>query len=294
MYPSFPCILNNDSTFRNGFLGLAKRNQHYKDCLSLAVDDVPVLDGKSPVEVYKDFCESFKSAFSPFMGSTITVRTFQLVLDQTVSFNIRLIIVLLKATAIMELENSNVMVNICLPILSSMAEKHGNPLGTVPGPMMLQAMTRIQCPWLLSLEDGGSWKTPYDAPISVSGKVPLVTHGTKHFPPSETRFGVLHTANRDGYKDIVEIFSNNSCKMILPGMDLSDEHEPLESRSSPESLFTQITSSCLKYGVEVSGQNTAVSGVSRGFEQIQDNLLDKNATVDLFTYQRMGALLLFP
>lgn len=50
-----------------------RSGQQYKDCLSLAVDDVPVLDGKTPVEVYREFCESFKCAFSPFMGSTITV-----------------------------------------------------------------------------------------------------------------------------------------------------------------------------------------------------------------------------
>lgn len=48
--------------------------QQFKDCLSFAVDDVPVLDGKTPVQVYKDFCDNFKDAFSPFLGSTITVR----------------------------------------------------------------------------------------------------------------------------------------------------------------------------------------------------------------------------
>lgn len=47
----------------------------YKDCLSLAVDDLPVLDGKTPIEVYWEFCKSFKSSFSQFMNSTITVRT---------------------------------------------------------------------------------------------------------------------------------------------------------------------------------------------------------------------------
>lgn len=50
--------------------------QHYQRCLSLAVDDIAVLDGKTPIQVYQGFCESFKSTFSPFMGSTITVRGF--------------------------------------------------------------------------------------------------------------------------------------------------------------------------------------------------------------------------
>lgn len=50
-----------------------KSGQQLKDCLSFGVDDVPVLDGKTPVEVYKGFCDNFKATFSPFLGSTITV-----------------------------------------------------------------------------------------------------------------------------------------------------------------------------------------------------------------------------
>lgn len=55
-----------------------KSGKQYKDCLSLGVDDVPVLHGKTPLEVYKAFLESFKSLFSPFIGSTITVGSFTL------------------------------------------------------------------------------------------------------------------------------------------------------------------------------------------------------------------------
>lgn len=47
----------------------------YKDCLSLAVDELPVLDGRTLMEVYRDFCESFKSSFSAYIGSLITVRS---------------------------------------------------------------------------------------------------------------------------------------------------------------------------------------------------------------------------
>lgn len=53
-----------------------RSGQHFQGCLSLAVDDLPVLNGKTPVQVYQEFCESFKSSFSHFMGSTITVRSF--------------------------------------------------------------------------------------------------------------------------------------------------------------------------------------------------------------------------
>lgn len=52
-----------------------RSGHRYKDCLSLGVDELPVLDGKTPLQVYKEFLESFKSSFAPFMGSTITVRS---------------------------------------------------------------------------------------------------------------------------------------------------------------------------------------------------------------------------
>lgn len=51
-----------------------RSSQRYKQCLSLSVDDLPVLNGKTPIQVYHDFCESFKSTFLPFMGSTIKVK----------------------------------------------------------------------------------------------------------------------------------------------------------------------------------------------------------------------------
>ena len=53
-----------------------RTGQYYQECLSLAVDDLTVLNGKTPIQVYQGFCENFKSAFSTFMGSTITVRSF--------------------------------------------------------------------------------------------------------------------------------------------------------------------------------------------------------------------------
>lgn len=57
-----------------------RSGNHYRECLSLAVDEVPVLNGKTPVQVYQEFCESFKSSFSHFFGSTITVRISDLLM----------------------------------------------------------------------------------------------------------------------------------------------------------------------------------------------------------------------
>lgn len=46
-------------------------------CLSFAVDELPVLVGKSPLQAYEAFFRSFADEFNDFLGSTITVREIQ-------------------------------------------------------------------------------------------------------------------------------------------------------------------------------------------------------------------------
>jgi hypothetical protein len=43
-------------------------------CLSFAVDELPVLVGKSPLQAYEAFFRSFADEFDDLFGSTITVR----------------------------------------------------------------------------------------------------------------------------------------------------------------------------------------------------------------------------
>ncbi|KAL0348758.1 UNVERIFIED_CONTAM: Inactive beta-amylase 9 [Sesamum angustifolium] len=178
------------------------------------------------------------------------------------------------------------------------AETHGNPLWGLGGPHDAPSYEQSPISGGFFAENGGAWENPYgdfflswyssqlichgdqvlsvaastfkDVPVTLSAKIPLMHSWSKvRSHPSELTAGLYNTAHRDGYEAIAEIFSRHSCKIILPGMDLSDEGFPTESHSSPESLLAQIMSSCRKHGIEVSGQNSSVSGSSQGFEQIK-------------------------
>ncbi|PIN16042.1 Beta-amylase [Handroanthus impetiginosus] len=298
-----------------------RSGEQYKGCLSLAVDDLPVLDGKTPLEVYKEFCENFKSSFAPFMGSTIMGLSIGLGPDGELRYpshhhpvkrNTHL------GAGEFQCYNKNMLNN-----LKHHADTSGNPLWGLGGPHDAPGYDQSPISGGFFNENGGSWETPYgdfflswyssqllkhgdrllslaastfeDVPITISGKIPLIHSWYKaRSHPSELTAGIYNTVNRDGYDSILEIFAKNSCKVILPGLDLSDEDQPTESRASPEFLLAQITSSCRKHGVEVSGQNSSISGDLRGFEQIKKNLLGENGVVDLFTYQRMGAYFFSP
>ncbi|KAL1209081.1 Inactive beta-amylase 9 [Cardamine amara subsp. amara] len=290
--------------------------KQYKDCLSFAVDDVPVLDGKTPMEVYGGFCESFKSAFSDYMGNTITGITLGLGPDGELKYPSHQHDAKTSGAGEFQCYDKHI-----LSALKQYAESTGNPLWGLGGPHDAPAYN--QQPHSYSFfSDGGSWESQYGdfflswyssiltshadrvlsvassafngTGVSLCGKLPLLHQWNKlRSQPSELTAGFYSSNGQDRYEGIAEIFAKNSCRMIIPGMDLSDEHQAPESLSSPESLLADIKTSCKKQGVVVAGQNSSAP-VPGGFERIVENLKDESAGIDLFTYQRMGALFFSP
>ncbi|KAM7485131.1 hypothetical protein LguiA_001140 [Lonicera macranthoides] len=297
-----------------------RSGQSYKDCLSLAVDDLPVLDGKTPIQVYQEFCESFKASFSPFMGSTIMGISIGLGPNGELRYpsHHNPAKSYLIGAGEFQCYDENM-----LNRLNQHAATTGHPLWGLSGPHDAPSYNQSPISNPFFKEIGGSWESPYgdfflswyssqlishgdrllslaastfrDTPITVSGKVPLVHLWYKtRSHPAELTAGLYNTVNKNGYEEIAKIFSRNSSLMILPGMDLLDENQPTRYLSSPELLVAQIAAACRNHGVEVSGQNLGVSGSPKCFEQIKKNLLGENAVVDLFTYQRMGASFFSP
>ncbi|KAJ4872012.1 Inactive beta-amylase 9 [Raphanus sativus] len=283
--------------------------KHYRDCLSFGVDDVPLLDGKTPMEVYGGFCESFKSAFSDYMGNTITVFRkfcFRFVPDVKDPFSY------LERSHIrygtrreLKYPSHQHETNLSgagefqcydkhmLSALKQYAESSGNPLWGLGGPHDAPAYDQ-QPHSTPFFSDGGSWESQYGdfflawysslltshadrvlsvassafsgSGVSISGKLPLLHRWNKlRSQPSELQLVstalTVTTGTRQSRRSLRRILW-----MIIPGMDLSDEHQSLASLSSPESLLADIKTSCKKQGVVVSGQNSAAS-VSGGFER---------------------------
>lgn len=295
----------------------ADRSGHnFRECLSLAVDDLPVLGGKTPVRVYQEFCNSFKSSFSHLMGSTITGITMGLGPNGELrypSYRGREG----KSRKILGVGEFQCYDKNMLNLLKQHADTMGNPLWGLGGPHDAPGYDQLPNSNSFFKDQGGSWESPYgsfflswyssqllshgnrllsiasaefgDSAVTTYGKVPLVHSWYKtRAHPSELTAGFYNTENRDGYEAVAGMFARNSCKMIIPGMDLSDEHQPQGSLSSPELLLAQIRKACRKYGVDVSGQNSLVSKAPHHFEQMRENLLGANE-IGMFTYQRMGA-----
>ncbi|MQM19244.1 hypothetical protein Taro_052245 [Colocasia esculenta] len=302
-----------------------KAGKRHKGSLSIAVDDLPVLQGKTPMQVYGDFLQSFRAAFSEFLGSTITDVLVGLGPDGELKYpsmapakNRQ------QAAGVGEFQcyDKNMMSE-----LKQLAEATGNHYWGLSGPH--DAPHYNQSPEATNFfrEHGGSWETPYgdfflswyakrllshadrllsvasaalgDLRVALYGKVPVMHawyRSRSH--PAELTAGFYNTASRDGYGAVAEVFARHSCGMVLPSMDLSDEHQLAGSRSSPESLLAQIMGACHKHGVPVAGENSSKRGVPDNFGKIKEALSRRDplatAVVSKFTYQRMGAYFFSP
>ncbi|KAK1430828.1 hypothetical protein QVD17_13865 [Tagetes erecta] len=292
-----------------------RSGKRYKDCLSFGVDDLPVFNGKTAIEVYQGFIESFKMVFAPFMSSTITGVTIGMGPDGELRYpshheQIKNRVDHDHGAGEFQCYDENMMMS-----LKENAETVGNPLWGLCGPH--DAPSYNQQPIVNTFfNEGGSWETDYgdfflswysaqlvshadrmlslaaasfrDSTVKVSGKLPLIPSWYRSCSrPAEATAGFYNTVNRNGYEEIAKIFCKNSCRMVLPGMDMLDEQQPNESFSSPELLLADIQDACRKHGVVVCGQNLNVASTAKSFDQIKKNLVSENG-IELFLYQRMG------
>ncbi|XP_058077990.1 inactive beta-amylase 9-like [Magnolia sinica] len=300
-----------------------RSGRRFRECLSLGVDDLPVLDGKTPVRVFEEFCESFKSSFSAFMGSTITDITVGLGPDGELRYPSFQQATGHQSMGVGEFQCYDKHL---LNHLKQQASSIGHSNWGLSGPHDAPQYDGSPDSHNFIRESGGSWDTPYgefflswysnqllshgnrllslassvfaDSNITVSGKVPVMhSYYRTRSHPSELTAGYYNTVHRDGYNAVAEMFARNHCKMIIPSMELSDEHQPNGLRSSPDSLLSQIMAACKMHGVGVTGENSSKSSIPGGFDKIKERILSsssENVMVDSFMYQRMGAYFFSP
>ncbi|KAL5995301.1 beta-amylase [Asimina triloba] len=291
-----------------------------RECLSLGVDNLPVLNGKTPMQVFEEFLHSFKSSFSGLLGSTITDIAVGLGPNGELRYPSYLSSQGKQSTGIGEFQCYDKHL---LSHLKQHAASVGQHNWGLSGPHDGPRYDQIPGNSGFMKEFGGSWDTPYgdfflswysnqllshgdrllslaasafaDSEVAVSGKVPLLYSWYKtRSHPSELTAGYYNTVHRNGYSAVAEMFARNACKMVLPSMDLCDENQPEETWASPDSLLLRILEACKNHGVRVSGENSSVSGSKARFGKIKERILSSSSSsedlmVDSFTYQRMGA-----
>lgn len=279
----------------------ADRSGNRRDgCLSFAVDELPVLGGKSPLQAYEAFFRSFAAAFHDFLGSTVT--------DVTVSLGPN---GELKYPSYPPGSDGaggyggagefQCYDRHMLARLKRHAVAAGQPLWGLSGPHDAPRYGESPESSTFFRSPGGSWETAYGGfflswyagellahgdrvlaaarrvfdgePVELSAKVPL-----PRSRPAEATAG-LH----GGYGPVAEMFARRGCTVIASGMDGS---------AAAAAVLAQVKAACAEHGARLAGESAslAVARDGDGAPGAWGGLLAAERTRPChFTYQRMGA-----
>ncbi|KAI5080106.1 hypothetical protein GOP47_0005585 [Adiantum capillus-veneris] len=301
-----------------------RSGNRFLECLSLSVDSLPLIGGRSPVQVYQDFLESFRESFGPYFGETIVEVIMGLGPEGELRYPAyREGNGLWKFPGVGEFQCYD---KYMLESLKSYAEVHGKPEWGQVFPEDAPSYNQLPNDCGFFQDPHGSWRTPsgelflswYSGEllahgnkmlnvvssvfrkdrVVVVGKVPGVHWWYKSKShAAEVTAGYYNIEGQDGYDKIARMFRDNSAMMILPCMEMSDKEQSSEASCSPEMLLLQIRKACSRHGVPVSGQNSlprfddvAYSRIKNSIHRFDYPFIPRLA---VFTFLRMGESLFY-
>ncbi|KAL6657412.1 hypothetical protein ACP70R_005192 [Stipagrostis hirtigluma subsp. patula] len=316
--PSLPSWVTGAAADDPDIFFTDRSGKRHEDCLSFAVDELPVVHGKSPLQLYEAFYRGFAGAFNDFFDSTITDVTVGLGANGELRYpsyppgsDAR------TFTGVGEFQCYD---KYMLAQLRRHAEESGNAMWGRSGPHDAPRYHESPDSRNFFKEHGGSWETPYgdfflswyagqlvghgdrvlgaagavfgDKPVELSAKVPFMHwwHGARS-RPAEAAAGFYKSDKKNGYSPVAKVFARHGCTMVVPGMDVCMNKQHHSTGSSPDRLLVQIKNACRRHGARIAGENASlVMTHTSSFSRIRSNILTtERMRPSHFTYQRMGA-----
>ncbi|KAB8106767.1 hypothetical protein EE612_041253 [Oryza sativa] len=295
----------------------------HDDCLSFAVDELPVIHGRSPLDCYDAFFRSFADAFQDLFDSTITDVTVGLGPNGELRY---------PSyppgsdgqgfTGVGEFQCYD---RYMLEQLRRHAAEAGEPLWGLSGPHDAPRYGDSPDACGFFNDHGGSWQSAYgdfflswyagqlvghgdrvlavangalgDTPVEASAKVPFMHwwHGARS-RPAEAVAGFYKSGGKNGYSPVAKMFARRGCTVIVPGMDVCMNKQHRITGSSPDQLLVQIKNACRRHGARIAGENASlVVTHTSSFSRIRSNVLTaERMRPGHFTYQRMGEAFFSP
>ncbi|KAJ0963097.1 hypothetical protein J5N97_028219 [Dioscorea zingiberensis] len=270
-----------------------RRNKEY---ISLGCDLLPVLRGRTPIQVYSDFMRSFRDTFRDFLGVIITEIQVGMGPAGELRYPSCLTDKLIRPSKEPELgefqcydKHMQASLNACARKLGVQEWGHGGPLGS---------SDVMQNPEHTSFfKSDGSWNSAYGrfflewysgmlllhgerlclatnaifwgTGVKVSAKVAAVHwhYGTSSHP-SELTAGYYNTLTKDGYLPIAQLFSKYRMALCCTCFDLRDAEIQTKSKSSPEGFLRQLVHAARMYNLPLSGENSVTRLDDESLKQV--------------------------
>lgn len=289
-----------------------RRNPEY---ISLGCDTLPVLRGRTPIQVYSDYMRSFRGRFKDYLGSVIV--EIQVGMGPCGE---------LRYPSYPESKDTWKFPGIgefqcydkyMMASLKAAAVAVGKKEWGRNGPH--DAGQYKQFP-----EDTGffrregSWNTDYGKFFLEWYSGELLGHGDRILAAAEGIFqgtgvklsakiagihwhygtrshaaeltaGYYNTRNREGYLPIARMLAKRGVVMNFTCMEMRDEHQPPHANCSPQQLVRQVKEAAKAAGIELAGENALERYDEAAFSQVLGTSReDEDIGLSAFTYLRMN------
>ncbi|KAF5729661.1 beta-amylase family protein [Tripterygium wilfordii] len=289
-----------------------RRNPEY---ISLGCDALPVLRGRTPIQVYSDYMKSFRKRFRDYLGQVIeeiqvgTGPCGELrypAYQETYGT--------WKFPGIGEFQCYDKYMRASL---EASAEAKGKKDWGRSGPHDSGQYKQFPEETGFFQRDG-TWKTEYGqfflewysrkllehgdlilaaakglfqgTGAKLSGKVAGIHwHYRTRSHAAELTAGYYNTRYRDGYLQIAQMFSKHRIIFNFTCMEMRDGEQPEYANCSPEELVQQVKKATKTAGVELAGENALERYDTGAFKQVlATSRSDSGNRLSAFTYLRMN------
>jgi len=252
--------------------GIANPDIYYTDkaggrsyeYLTMGINDVPVLRGRTAIDLYMAFMRSFKDEFGPWFGNTITEVLIGLGPNCELKYPAHPLDKRWNFPGIGEFQCYD---KFMLATLQACADQVAQPSWGLGGPHDAGSY----CLWPHQtgfFHQHGSWSTPYGnfflqwysemltrhaeevllvakdvfggLPIRMAVRIPGAhwwNNTASHAP--ELTSGYYNTASRDGYLPIFKALSEHNVRLRLSLAEMRNHEQPPQAFCNPESLLAQ-------------------------------------------------------
>ncbi|XP_075086597.1 beta-amylase 3, chloroplastic-like isoform X2 [Nicotiana tabacum] len=258
-----------------------RRNPEY---ISLGCDLLPVLRGRTPIQVYTEFMRSFRERFKDYLGD---------------------VIVYMKAS------------------LAASAEAMGKNDWGRGGPHDSGQYNQFPEDTGFFKRDG-TWNNEYGqfflewysgkllehgdrilgsaegifrgTGAKLSGKVAGIHwHYNTRSHAAELTAGYYNTRHRDGYLPIARMFAKHGVVFNFTCMEMRDGEQPQSANCSPEGLVRQVKKATQIAGIELAGENALERYDGGGYAQVLATSRSESGNgLSAFTYLRLKKRLFEP
>ncbi|CAI9095546.1 OLC1v1031529C1 [Oldenlandia corymbosa var. corymbosa] len=295
-----------------------RRNPEY---ISLGCDSIPVLRGRTPVQVYSDYMKSFRDRFREYLGDVIV--EIQVGMGPCGELRYPSYPESNGTWRFPGIGEFQCYDKYMRSSLQASAEAIGKTDWGRGGPH--DAGQYNQFP-----EDtgffrwDGTWKSEYGDFFLEWYSAKLLEHGDRILAAAEGIFrgtgaklsgkvagihwhyktrshaaeltaGYYNTRQRDGYLPIAQMMGKHGVVLNFTCMEMRDEQQPESASCSPEGLVRQVKTATSTAGIELAGENALERYDSGAFSQVVATSRSQSGNgLSAFTYLRMNKSLFEP